>query len=154
MLKTIVYRKGTEKEPLRILNKKINLSLFALESLFFWCQLNFSLKPYHQVAYWKKETEMFIYQQRITSHSLPRMVSVFFTSAEMANTSPNPGQWYCPEEEAPAAVCKPHLYLGHPEGCVKRFSAKGEMAWNCICHILFFMNIEISFLFLFPHPGW
>lgn len=35
MLKTIVYRTGTEKEPLTILNKKINLSLFALESLFF-----------------------------------------------------------------------------------------------------------------------
>lgn len=92
MLKTIVYRTATEKEPLRILNKKINLSLFALESLFFLCQLNFSLKPYHQVAYCRRETEMFIYQQRITSHSLPRMVSALFTTAEMANTSPNPGQ--------------------------------------------------------------
>lgn len=34
MVKTIVYKKGTEKEPLRNLNKKINLPLFALESLF------------------------------------------------------------------------------------------------------------------------
>lgn len=34
MVKTIVYRKGTEKEPLRNLNKKINLPLFALERLF------------------------------------------------------------------------------------------------------------------------
>lgn len=30
----MVYKKGTEKEPLRNLNKKINLPLFALESLF------------------------------------------------------------------------------------------------------------------------
>lgn len=35
MVKTVVYRKGTVKEPLRNLNKKINLPLFALESLLF-----------------------------------------------------------------------------------------------------------------------
>lgn len=47
MLKAIVYRMGSEKEPLRILNKKINLSLFASESLFFLmsAQLFFEILP-------------------------------------------------------------------------------------------------------------
>lgn len=73
------------------------------------------------------------------------MVSALFTTAEMANTSSGFGMHngIVYKIEAPAAVCKPHLYVGHPEGRVKRFKAKGEMAWNFICYILFSMNIEI-----------
>ena len=37
---------------------------------------------------------------------------------------------------------------------VKIFTAKGEMAWNCFCHIIFFISIEISIFFLLPSPGW
>lgn len=152
MVKTIVYRKGTEKEPLRNLNKKINLPLFALESLFFWCQLNISLKPLPSSCIVQKGN-----RDVYLSAENHRPVSAQDRLCPLYNWCDGKYISYhgISQDEEPQQQCANPIWIWGTQGdSGKVFTAKVEMAWKCMCHILFFMNIEISIFFLFiPQDG-
>lgn len=54
------------------------------------------------------------------------------------------------DKEPQQHYANPIWVWGAQRDNAKIFTAKGKMAWNCICHILFFMNIELSIFFPIP----
>lgn len=92
---------------------------------------------------------MFIYQQRITGQSLPKTGSVLFTTAAMANTSPT---MVFPRLRSPGSSVQTPSGSGALRGTVGKYSQQRLKWLESACHILFFMNIEISIFFSCSFP--
>ena len=128
MVKNIVYRKGTEKEPLRNLNKKINLPLFALESLFLMsAQLFFetftiklhSAKGKQRCLFISRESQASLCPGRsLSSLQLLRWQIHLLTMDNGISQDKEPQQQYA----------NPIRIWGAQRDSVKIFTAKGEMA--------------------------
>lgn len=143
MVKTIVYRKGTEKEPLRNLNKKINLPLFALESLFFWCQLNISLKPLPSSCIVQKgNRDVYLSAENHRPVSAQDRLCPLYNCCDGKYISYHG----ISQVEEPRQQCANPIWIWGTQGDNgKVFTAKVEMAWKCMSYSVLYEHRNIHF---------